>query len=570
MTIKSKKKLNISIKKMYTISIMINETSKDETKKKKTNSIVCTLQKCFMLRILQSNNEQLLNTIEEMQVEICTKNAIIEELKQQLANRNSTIFGSSSEKSQYRLKKGGEEENSNIKNGDGCTEQKEEKKKRGAVLGHKGHGRIIPETLASVTVVHELSNEEILCDKCGKTYRKTTLKEVSTEIDVKVKVIKKIHERVVYGKSCNCEDCAELIVAPKTPQIIPKSIFSNSSWIYFLVMKFLFQIPIHRQLECLNMNGYEGAAGTVIGGFKNLSVYLKALYEKLVEISVGESHWHADETSWFVFEDKPGKANHRWWLWTFVSEKVTAFVLDPSRSSKVPDEYFDSNSKGILNVDRYAAYNILKERMEKALCWYHLRRDFIKAMEGSKALENWAEQWIKEINEVERLNENRIEYVEEEEKYEKAQQELDAKLYEILEKCDLELKEQVLTKRQATILNSLKRNWEGYIVFARNPKIPMHNNIAENALRSAALGRKNYYGSQSEWSGDLAAYCMSIFQTVDKHKLNVFAYMEYYFDSCAKLGEVPKELNDFLPWNISEEVIEKYDMRRKGRNQKRS
>jgi hypothetical protein len=54
---------------MYTISIMINETSKDETKKKKTNSIVCTLQKCFMLRILQSNNEQLLNTIEKMQVE---------------------------------------------------------------------------------------------------------------------------------------------------------------------------------------------------------------------------------------------------------------------------------------------------------------------------------------------------------------------------------------------------------------------------------------------------------------------------------------------------------------------
>jgi transposase len=335
-------------------------------------------------------------------------------------------------------------------------------------------------------------------------------------------------------------------------------------------MKFLFQIPIHRQLECLNMNGYEAAAGTIIGGFKNLSVYLDALYKKLVEISVGESHWHADETSWFVFEDKPGKTNHRWWLWTFVSEKVTAFVLDPSRSSKVPEEYFDSNSEGIINVDRYAAYNILKDRMKKALCWYHLRRDFIKAMEASKSLQNWSEQWVKEINEVEMLNDNRIEFIGQEAKYEKAQEELDIKLAEILERCDKELKENTITKRQATILNSLKRNWDGYIVFAKNPNIPMHNNIAENALRSAALRRKNYYGSQSEWSGNLAAYCMSIFQTADKHKLNVFKYMEYYFDSCAQLGEVPKELDVFLPWNISEEVIEKYDMRRKGRGQKRN
>ena len=41
----------------------------------------------------------------------------------------------------------------------------------------------------------------------------------------------------------------------------------------------------------------------------------------------------------------------------------------------------------------------------------------------------------------------------------KLKNELDTKLGEILEKCDTELKEQILTKRQATILNSLKRNW---------------------------------------------------------------------------------------------------------------
>ena len=555
----------MSRKTLYNISIMINGASKDENKKEKNNSIVCTLQKCFMLRVLQSNNEQLLNTIEEMQVEICTKDAIIEELKQQLANRNSTIFGSSSEKSQYRFKEGVENENLDNENGDDCNKQEKINKKRGALPGHKGHGRVIPDNLPSVNIVHELSSEDSTCAICGKAYRKTTLKEVSTEIDIKVKIVKKVHERVTYAKECDCEECAELIVAPKPEQIIPKSIFSNNSWIYFLVMKYLFQIPINRQLECLSMNGYVAIPGTIIGGFKKLSVFLEALYLKLVEVSRTESHWHADETRWLVFEDKPGKENHRWWLWTFVSEKVVAFVLDPSRSSAVPDKYFGSKAEGIVNVDRYAAYNILKDRMKKALCWYHLRRDFIKAMEASKDLTDWAEKWITIINEVEKINNKRIELKFEEEKYVDAQKELDSKLQEVLEKCDAELENQSLKKRQATILNSLKRNWDGYILFATNPDIPMHNNVAENALRDGALGRKNYYGSQSEWSGMLTAYCMSVFQTVDKHKLNVFSYMEYYFDSCAKIGGVPENLDEFLPWNIPQEIIEKYGMRQKSR-----
>ena len=98
----------------------------------------------------------------------------------------------------------------------------------------------------------------------------------------------------------------------------------------------------------------------------------------------------------------------------------------------------------------------------------------------------------------------------------------------------------------------------------------MHNNIAENALRDAALGRKNFYGSHAEWSGHLATSCMSIFQTVDKHNLNVFSYMEYYFDSCAKLDGVPEDLDRFLPWNITEEIIEKYDMKQKKRHSKKN
>ncbi|MGB9846988.1 MAG: transposase domain-containing protein [Desulfotomaculales bacterium] len=84
----------------------------------------------------------------------------------------------------------------------------------------------------------------------------------------------------------------------------------------------------------------------------------------------------------------------------------------------------------------------------------------------------------------------------------------------------------------------------------------MDNNEAERALRSAALGRKNYYGTHSLWSGQLAAVCMSILQTAVRHGLNPEGYLRYYLDNCRE-GKAPSDLERFLPWNVPEGLREK-------------
>jgi transposase len=42
----------------------------------------------------------------------------------------------------------------------------------------------------------------------------------------------------------------------------------------------------------------------------------------------------------------------------------------------------------------------------------------------------------------------------------------------------------------------------------------MDNNTAERDARLAVVGRKNFYGSGSEWSGQLAATMYSLLMTV--------------------------------------------------------
>ena len=46
------------------------------------------------------------------------------------------------------------------------------------------------------------------------------------------------------------------------------------------------------------------------------------------------------------------------------------------------------------------------------------------------------------------------------------------------------------------------------------PHVPMDNNAAERALRKLAVARKNFYGSGSEWSGELACGCFTLLATL--------------------------------------------------------
>jgi transposase len=79
--------------------------------------------------------------------------------------------------------------------------------------------------------------------------------------------------------------------------------------------------------------------------------------------------------------------------------------------------------------------------------------------------------------------------------------------------------------------------------------------------------RNNFYGSRSEWSGQLAAMCLSICKTAELHGLNPHAYMVFYFNSCAKNdSRVPDNLDSLLPWNLTDEVIDTQNLRKLKKN----
>lgn len=488
--------------------------------------------------------------------------------KQQLAEENErlrvllnkqkcTIFARSSEK--QPVSQTAQQTNS-YDNPGNCT--LDQNRKRGARIGHKGHGRKIPD-LPEVTVIHEIPDDEMTCPICGKPRALTGIEEVSYEIDYEIRFVRKKHVRKKAINTCNCPG-RKSVTASKPPRVIPKGMFSNAFLAHILVMKFFFQIPLHRTVMIMRMQGLAINDGTLTGIFQKLTPLLFPLYLLLAEVNRSEDHWHIDETGWMHFVQVPDNQGWHWWLWVFVSPMTVVFILDQSRGSQVPQKHFGEKARGIFNSDRFSAYGklvVLIKGLVRALCWSHFRRDFIDAGKSLNRLAAWADLWVARIAEIYRLNHERLDVLDKPELFDAAQLRLESALASMLQLIRDELKDPGLHWQQEKVLTSALKNWEGLTVFVGNPHVPMDNNLAERCLRPGALGRKNYYGTHAEWSGHLLAASMSILQTAARHGLNVEAYLKYYLDACAGEGGPPRDLERFLPWNIPDEIIEEHGMR---------
>jgi transposase len=107
---------------------------------------------------------------------------------------------------------------------------------------------------------------------------------------------------------------------------------------------------------------------------------------------------------------------------------------------------------------------------------------------------------------------------------------------------------------QRKVLISLEQHWLGLTLFLAYPEVPMDNNQAEQAIRNPVVGRKNYYGSGSVWSANLAAMMFSLLQTMVLWQLNPAHWLREYLTACARNGaKAPTDLSSFVPWTMSDD-----------------
>jgi transposase len=433
-------------------------------------------------------------------------------------------------------------------------------RRRGQQPGSRGHGRRAYPHLPVVEEYLVLEESARVCPRCGVPLESFPGTEDAEIIEVEVHAYRRRVRRARYRRCCSCPDVPGILTAPPAPKVLPKGHYGVSVWVSVLLDKYQFLRPLQRWLEDWKTQGLDLAAGTVTDGLKHLLNLLKPVWEALKAKNLDAKHWHADETHWRVFTEAAGNTHHRGYLWVFRSPETVVYHLDPSRSSRVPKTHFEGVEEGILSVDRYAAYKALARqgKLVLAFCWAHVRRDFKRVIAGWKhEHEAWATAWLERIGQLYCLNRERLRVLESPSAFAEVDRRLRAAVQDMAACRESELaalpNTPTATPRRK-LLESLRRHWSGLTVFVDHPEVPMDNNEAERLERTPAVARKNFYGSGALWSGQLAAVMFSIFQTLALTGINPRLWLTLYLEACAaNQGQVPDDIQRFLPWNLTPE-----------------
>ena len=475
-------------------------------------------------------------------------------LQESVTTLSGLLFGSSSEKGGSPARRTGRE-GGDRPGGAG---------KRGQRPGGPGHGRRDYSHLETEERVIDVDAGQRCCAVCGKAFEFIGTED-SEQIDWRVKITRIVWRRRRYRRRCPHRGPAT-VCAPAAARPVPKGLFTAGFLARLAYEKHVLGRPVHRIVQALAADGLDVAAGTLCGALKQVAPLIAPWAEAIAAHGRTAGHVHADETSWQVFEDIEDKDGHRWWLWVFITDATTVFVMDTSRSAGVAagqlgidreQTALEAGRRLVISSDFHKAYQSLAciDGVDPLWCWAHIRRYFLRAGAAHpEALGDWCDAWTERIAVLYRAHHALAATMPGTDAHEHAQGRwqrafADIDAHRILQASDAA--KGLLHPAAAKVIATLSNEWDGLARHQDLPQLPLDNNRAERALRTPVIGRKNFYGSGAQWAAHLAADVWTVTATAARHGIEPLSLLTGYLQACAEHGGTAPAgvgLDPFLPW----------------------
>ena len=96
----------------------------------------------------------------------------------------------------------------------------------------------------------------------------------------------------------------------------------------------------------------------------------------------------------------------------------------------------------------------------------------------------------------------------------------------------------------------LHNQWQPLIGYLDDGTYPIDNNLAENAIRPFAVGRKNGLFVNSQAGAKASANLYSLIQTAKANGLNPYDYLKQVFTQLPNATRI-EDIEALLPWAIN-------------------
>jgi transposase len=488
------------------------------------------------------------------QAQISSRDAEIERLRLIIAGLRRMQFGRKSEKIQREIEQL-ELQLEDLETGQAETREQSEKTLAPSTAAvftaatRKPARRPLPEHLPREVEMHKPQEEA--CPACGGGLSKLgeDVSEMLEYMPARFKVIRHVRPKL------SCTKCDTIVQSEAPSRPIARGLAGPGLLAHVLVSKYADHLPLYRQAEIYAREGVELERSTLADWVGSSSELLKPLHEALRKYVMGDSKVHADDTPVPVLAPGNGKTKLGR-LWAYVRDDRPAgdvaapavwFAYSPDRRGEHPHRHL-ADFKGTLQADGYAGFNRLYDsgRIQEAGCWAHVRRKFFDLQEAhaspitTEALERIGslyaiESEIRGRPPEERQRERHI---------------LSRPLLTSLQQWFKESLTKLSGKSEtaAAISYALGR-WPALVRYCGDGLLEIDNNAAERALRTVALGRKNYLFAGSDSGGERAAAIYSLLGSAKLNGLDPEAYLTNVF---TRIADHPiNRIQELLPWNLS-------------------
>lgn len=358
------------------------------------------------------------------------------------------------------------------------------------------------------------------------------------------------HKYALKDKSLDVEK--QVITAPMPVLPIAKSYAGATLLADIHIDKYVNHLPFYRQMQMFQQQGISIPASTIDGWFQDVADLMRPTYYRLKDLVLTSDYLQCDETTLPVINDEKHKAVKGYiWMVRAVMRDLVFFHYDyGSRSQKVALELF-TDYQGVIQTDGYAVYDIYenKQGVLPIGCWAHCRRRFDEALKEDKARASYALEQIGLLYDVERhADQQQLSY----EERAQLRSRLSYPIMVAFEKWMVNEYPKVLPKgRIGKAINYTYGIYHKLTRYHLDGRLRIDNNLAENALRGIALGRKNWLFCGNHDAAENAAIFYSMLGCCKASGVNFREWMIFFLENVHHYDtDYTKDLAELLPHNF--------------------
>jgi len=403
----------------------------------------------------------------------------------------------------------------------------------------KGSGRMsLPEELRREEVVIQPSESTEGCVQIGQ--------EVTEVLEVTpASFYVKRYVRPKYARP-NGEG---ILIGTLPDRVIEKGIPSESVVAQLIVDKYVYGMPLHRQLDKYSKMGVRipasSASDWVMRGWEQLT----PLWELLRLMVTNQKYLQVDETPIKVLDRDHKKGIHQGYMWLYHApvDRLVLFDYRKGRDRSGPLEML-TGFRGIVQTDGYQVYDSLyrnHEHISLTFCMAHARRKFVDALKDDEKQANYVLDEMQLLYALEqRMREEGL-------NWEQRARERKEHALPILKRLGQWLEENQYSYRPESPMGKAityaKSRWAGLCAYTLHGQMEIDNNLVENAVRPLAVGRKAFLFAGSHKAAEMTAAMYSFMASCKKNKVNEFDWLKDVFERIQSHKQ--KDLYQLLPSN---------------------